>query len=251
MTFMRPMSDPSPVLSPDSLPDRLADPVWVSHHPLLEGLDPAARDRVRAAFDRQPLAPDDPLPTGVGGRAPVAMVRQGALAEYVPDKRGGVHLFGLVLPGELVAPSGPRLPQRRLKALGDTEVLLCEAAAFDALQSEVPRLPVNLLWIAQTQLRQAHDWQILLGRKTAAERVASLVLWLWERQGRGAEVSLHLGREGLGQLCGLTFETVSRQMKALERAGALRLPQPSRVSVLDAELLLALTGDTPRSARAA
>jgi len=46
-------------------------------------------------------------------------------------------------------------------------------------------------------------------------------------------------------LTGLTLETVSRQMRALEKAGLIAMPLPTRVRVLDAVALHELTGDAP------
>ncbi|NVK61301.1 MAG: winged helix-turn-helix domain-containing protein, partial [Rhodobacteraceae bacterium] len=50
-------------------------------------------------------------------------------------------------------------------------------------------------------------------------------------------------RTELGQMAGLTMETVSRQVRALEKAGVIDLPLPSRVRVIDPGALRSLSGD--------
>ena len=72
-----------------------------------------------------------------------------------------------------------------------------------------------------------------------------MLAWFHAGQGAPEEMHLPISRAELGQMSGLTLETVSRQMRALERRGVIDLPLPTRVRVLDAGALNDLTGDVP------
>jgi CRP/FNR family transcriptional regulator len=92
---------------------------------------------------------------------------------------------------------------------------------------------------------------LLLGRKTAREKIASFLAIIARRdataQSRTAsgEVAfdLPLTREAMSDYLGLTLETVSRQMSALKRDNVIRLEGKRRIFVPDFDALLDETGD--------
>ena len=91
---------------------------------------------------------------------------------------------------------------------------------------------------------------VLLGRKTAEERVASLLYHLVTRANLSHVtigksefvpcVELHLKREEMASFLGLTYETVIRQIKALDSMGIITLDSRHEFTVPDlAKLKLA------------
>ena len=92
---------------------------------------------------------------------------------------------------------------------------------------------------------------MLLGRKSAREKIASLLVILARREAallrRRPEgriiVNLPLTREAMADYLGLTLETVSRQMSTLKRAGVIELDGKRRVIVPMFEALVAESGD--------
>ena len=90
---------------------------------------------------------------------------------------------------------------------------------------------------------------LLLGRKTAREKIATFLSMLVRRtnlHGFGAdtvELSLPLSRDEIGNYLGLTLETVSRQLNALKNEGLIRFIDRRRFEVLDPQALLEATGD--------
>ena len=85
---------------------------------------------------------------------------------------------------------------------------------------------------------------LLLGRKTACERVASLLLEIEERNGcdTTGRVELPLTRQQMADLLGLTIETVSRNMTKLKTSGVVHLPDVRSYKILDREALARIAG---------
>jgi CRP/FNR family transcriptional regulator, anaerobic regulatory protein len=226
---------------------------WPDHglHPveprpaLFRGLSRAQMRHIRRAVATEPYRAGETLPRS-GLDAPfVGLVLSGALREDRELPKGGSHLLALTFPGEAFAPQGCDRAKGTLTAIGDTEVLTCDHTTFEELAIAIPRLRLNLLHLVQDQLAQAQYWQLLLGRKTATERIASMLRCFHQRQGQPGEIHLPVSRAELGQLTGLTLETVSRQMRALEKAGLIAMPQPTRIRIRDVDALTNLAGDVP------
>ena len=113
-----------------------------------------------------------------------------------------------------------------------TEVSLCryQRAAFERLIDEVPGFARRLLAVTSHELRAAQDQMVLLGRKSASERVASFLLML---PGRTDEIDVPMTRGDIADHLGLTVETVSRTLTRLRQDGLIALPVPTRVRILD------------------
>jgi CRP/FNR family transcriptional regulator len=87
---------------------------------------------------------------------------------------------------------------------------------------------------AAHELAAAHQQLVLLGRKTATERLATFLLLLAERAGAGTTVvNLPMSRSDIADFLGLTKETVSRVISALKRERVIRLQALDRVEILD------------------
>ena len=92
---------------------------------------------------------------------------------------------------------------------------------------------------------------LLLGRKTARDRIASFLNGLSARAERlGAPsdcIQLPMTRTDIADYLGLTTETVSRVLTELRRHGRIDFPAPGKVRLLDPSALEALAeGDEPR-----
>jgi CRP/FNR family nitrogen fixation transcriptional regulator len=93
-------------------------------------------------------------------------------------------------------------------------------------------------------LRRAQSLAVVLGRKSAAERVASFLLDLSQRIGRTV-VELPMSRADIADHLGLTLETVSRTFSQLEREKVIKLPAPKTVFLQDTEVLNQLNEGQP------
>lgn len=228
---------------PTPCPEDLQGPTRTT--PLFDGLTDTQTQLVQQSFREETYRNGDPLPRDPANAPFVALLKHGSLREDLRNPDGSSRLFALTFAGETLSPLAPRHAGDRLSAVGAVRLLTCNRIDFERLAMEVPRLHVNLLGLLQDKLADAHRWQTLLGRKTASERVASMLAWFHARQGARADVLLPVSRLELGQMSGLSMETVSRQMRALVKAGVIALPQPTRAQILDPDTLQNLTGDVP------
>lgn len=127
-----------------------------------------------------------------------------------------------------------------------TKLTLCRfpRRKLEGLMDQFPQLEQRLLRMASNELVQAQDQMLLLGRKTAKEKVCSFLLGLYRRraarEGADALVPVQMSRADIGDYLGLTTETVSRTFTALKSAGAIRLREGGMVEIPDRDALEAL-----------
>lgn len=91
----------------------------------------------------------------------------------------------------------------------------------------------NALTIALRTMARIEDHLMLLGRKNASEKMAAFLVDLHDRQDADHTIDLSMQRNDIADYLGLTFETVSRVLKALKDAKMIRLPMVSQIEVLD------------------
>jgi CRP/FNR family transcriptional regulator len=131
-----------------------------------------------------------------------------------------------------------------------TDVILCrfERKPFEGLVENTPHLTQRLMEIALDELDAARDWMVLLGRKTAREKIATFVNMLVFRSLAGAtkndvQIELPLTRDQIANYLGLTLETVSRHINALKKEGIITLSGRKSITVVDIAALRLSTGD--------
>ncbi|MGI9424988.1 MAG: Crp/Fnr family transcriptional regulator, partial [Hyphomicrobiaceae bacterium] len=170
---------------------------------------------------------------------------------------GRQQIVGLLFPTESVGRAFSNCDSYFAEAATHVELCCFEKAGFERMLETCSGLSRRLLKQAQIELSTAHDWMVLLGRKTAEERVASLFLMLATRAqlptptraGIGDDgdrhdesFDLYLKRSEIADFLGLTLETVSRQISALKRNGVISFSGTRRFSVPDMEALVAIAG---------
>lgn len=153
------------------------------------------------------------------------------LYKLLPDGRR--QITGFISAGQILglAPEGTHV----YSAEAITNVTLCRypRVGFDRLIDEVPGLARRLLAVTSHELRAAQDQMLLLGRKAAAEKVASFLLLMADQQGNDTEVSVPMARSDIADYLGLTTETVSRTFTKLKLEGLIALPTPNHVEIRD------------------
>ncbi len=115
------------------------------------------------------------------------------------------------------------------------------------LLDDFPAMERRLLDVASNELVAAQEQMLLLGRKTARERVASFLL---ARQscaagcgapvGGGGRVLLPMARTDIADYLGLTVETVSRTMTRLRTERLIDMPSPTEIVLRNRDKLTEL-----------
>ncbi|RYE88332.1 MAG: cyclic nucleotide-binding domain-containing protein [Hyphomicrobiales bacterium] len=91
----------------------------------------------------------------------------------------------------------------------------------------------SILMLALKSLARTQNHLMVLGRRTANEKMAALLVDLAERQGDDRHVHLPMQRNDIGDYLGITFETVSRILRAFKDQGIIRLKSISEIEILD------------------
>lgn len=164
---------------------------------------------------------------------------------------GRTQMVGLLLPSDFIGRPGRETLQYDVTAVSDVTLCCFKRKPFEALLTEVPHLQQRLLEMALDELDAARDWMLLLGRKTAREKIASLLMLIAKRtvhpdgkvMGDTSRLDLPISRETMANFLGLTIETVSRQFTGLRKDGVIELDGNRIVRIPDLEALMSETGD--------
>lgn len=164
---------------------------------------------------------------------------------------GRTQMLGLLLPSDFVGRPGRSASAYDVTAISEVTLCCFRRRPFEQLMAVTPHVAERLLDMTLDELDAAREWMLILGRKTAREKIASLLAIIARREstismsslkGR-IEINLPLTREAMADYLGLTLETVSRQISALKREGVITLDGKRKILVEDFEALLAETGD--------
>jgi CRP/FNR family transcriptional regulator, nitrogen fixation regulation protein len=112
---------------------------------------------------------------------------------------------------------------RRLgtEAIIDTTVRLVKRRSLEQAAAVDVQVARKLWTMTAGDLRHAEDHMLLLGRKTAMERVATFLLEMDRRLAVAGMLALPMCRRDIGDYLGLTLETVSRALSQLHSQGVL------------------------------
>lgn len=186
------------------------------------------------------------------------LVREGDQASHLINVTSGVvrvskllsdgrrQIVGFLFAGDFLGlAAGERYP---FSAEAVDEVTACRfrRPAYQALLKDTPALEGALLARASDDLRAAQEHMLLLGRKTALERVASFLLDVSTRTeravGDGVLIPLPMTRSEIADYLGLTIETVSRTVSRLKLRGVISLPSQRSALIEQPDVLRALSG---------
>ncbi|OED50402.1 transcriptional regulator FnrL [Leisingera sp. S232] len=164
---------------------------------------------------------------------------------------GRTQMVGLLLPSDFVGRPGRE--GAAYDVVATTDVVMCcfRKKPFEELMERTPHIAHRLLEMTLDELDAAREWMLVLGRKTAREKIASLLAIIARRDATltpgGATnrmvFDLPLTREAMADYLGLTLETVSRQISALKKDGVIELEGKRHVTVPDMRLLMEEAGD--------
>jgi len=167
-------------------------------------------------------------------------ITEGTVRTYrlLPDGRR--QIFGFLMAGDFLGLSLPETYGFSADAITPVRTCRFTRSRFEAFLESKPRLLRRLHDAAGHEIALAQDHMVLLGRRTAEEKVAGFLVGLRDRLqrigGGAVMIPLPMTREDIADHLGLTIETVSRIFTKLVRQRALIIV-PGGVRLLGAEAL--------------
>ncbi len=228
------LQEPIPRLGPVASP---CSACTVRHLTLCAALGEQEIAQISAIVSTVELDPGDPLfDEGVPARH-VFNVTAGAVKIYKLLADGRRQMTGFLFPGDFLGLANEETYAYSAEAVTHTALCRFPRRKLERLLERYPKMEHRLLGMASHELAVAQEQMLLLGRKTAREKIASFLLMLSRRAAQrgqtGNPVSVPMSRNDIGDYLGLTTETVSRTFTQLKQGGCINLLQGSKVELAD------------------
>jgi len=160
---------------------------------------------------------------------------------------GRTQMVGLLLPSDFIGRPGRTTVEFDVTATTDVTLCSFQRKPFEKLIAEVPHISQRMMEMALDELDAAREWMVLLGRKTAQEKIATFLQMLVRRAShpdiKSDTVELPLTRDEIANFLGLTLETVSRQLSVFKKEGIVQFTDRRHFTVVDMQALHMATGD--------
>ena len=174
------------------------------------------------------------------------VTRAASLSKTLED--GRTQMVGLLLPSDFIGRPGRTEIEFDVTATTDVSLCCFNRAPFEKLVEDTPHVAQRLMELALDELDAAREWMLLLGRKTAREKIATFVEMLArrshvEQKDAPKLITLYLTRDQIANYLGLTLETVSRHFSSLKKEGVIAFSDRHHLQVLDLPALQEATGD--------
>jgi len=223
----------------------------IRHRAVCALCEPEHLDEFNRIKSYRRYQPGDPIAWAGELSTTVGSVVEGVamLSSTLADGRR--QMVGLLLPSDFLGRPGRARSAYDVVAVTAVTLCLFQRTEFERLVARTPQLERRLLEMTLDELDSAREWMLLLGRKTAREKIASLFVIMARRDaelhrstaGDGIEFPLYITREAMADYLGLTIETVSRQISALRREGIIELRENRMIHVPDLVRLIDESGD--------
>lgn len=156
-------------------------------------------------------------------------IHSGSLRSYTVTQDGAEQTMGFYLPGELVGLDGleSSCHSCTTEALETTSICELPFNRLQTLCAQLPSLQHQMLRLLGKELSGDHDVLLLLGTRSAEERLAAFLLSLSKRfSERGfsaTEFNLSMSRHDISNFLGVAVETISRQFSNFDKSSILRV----------------------------
>lgn len=143
-------------------------------------------------------------------------IRSGSVKSCLCTEDGRTQITGFHIAGELLGLSALAARQYtcEARALETTSVCMVDAARFEELAQEMPSLQYHMLTVMSKQIRHNEELMLLLGKKSAEEKLAGYLVGLSRRYASRnyspTEFHLSMSRGDIGNYLGIAEETVCR-----------------------------------------
>lgn len=179
-------------------------------------------------------------------------VRSGSVKTYVPTESGEEQVLGFNLPGELLGFDAIETERHTCAAIALESTTVCELPFGELLDlcSSIPGLQHQLNRFIGRVITKDHWTLLLLGKKSAEERMAAFLVSLSSRfKQRGfsaSEFHLSMSRHDISDYLGLAVETVSRLFARFQDEGLITVDKRF-VHIHDLGRLRAIIGESGES----
>jgi len=162
-------------------------------------------------------------------------VRTGKL---LSDGRRQIDAFHFA--GDVFGLEGGALHRFTAEAVDKVTVAVFRRGSAGSLVKADPVFGEQLMTAMLSNLDRAHDHMVLLGRKTALEKMASFLMDVADRHADVERAELAMQRTDIADHLGLTIETVSRTLTQMVKDGLIRLANAGRTVILSDKAALRL-----------
>ena len=174
-------------------------------------------------------------------------LRSGAVKTYSLSDAGEEQITGFHLASEMIGLSGMDADSYPLSAMALETTSVCEIPfeRLDDLTASMPQLRKQVMRLMSREIREDQQMMLLLSRKSADERIATLLINLSARfRARGYSAKafrLAMSRNEIGNYLGLAVETVSRVFTRFQQQGLIAA-DGKQIEILEHTQLCALAG---------
>jgi CRP/FNR family nitrogen fixation transcriptional regulator len=181
----------------------------------------------RRIFDRGEEIFAEGEPCSVFYKVVSGTVRTGKL---LADGRRQIDTFHF--PGDVFGLESGDTHRFTAEAVDKVVVVAYRRSNFGGLVQNDPAFGEQLMTSMLSSLDRAHDHMVLLGRKSALEKMATFLLEIAARGAHADRAQLPMQRTDIADHLGLTIETVSRTLTQMVRDGLIRLADAGRTVIL-------------------
>ena len=167
----------------------------------------------------------------------VYQVVSGAVRNYKLLSDGRRQIGAFHLPGDVFGLESGQAHRLAAEAIIDTTVRLVKRSSLEKAAGIDVQVARRLWTMTAGELKHAEDHMLLLGRKTAMERVATFLLEMDRRLSSTGMMALPMCRRDIGDYLGLTLETVSRALSQLHAQGVLGFSGARQIVLRNRQLL--------------
>ena len=150
-------------------------------------------------------------------------VVSGAVRDVRILSDGRRQIGAFYLPGDVFGLECGEMHRSSAEAIVDCEIAVVRRSVLNKAANEDDGAGRRLWAMTSRDLLRLQDHMLLLGRKSALERVASFLVEMAARGRPGRPVELAMSRTDIADYLGLTIETVSRTLTQLERDHAISM----------------------------
>jgi len=168
----------------------------------------------------------------------VRVVRSGSVKSYQLSANGDEIVSGFYLPGEIIGIDGLSGQKHNGFAVALEESRTCDIPFRDfmSMLDKSPKLNQVMLRLLSEEMAETRELLLVVGRLDARTRVALFLLSMSRRLARRRQdpdqFRLTMDRRDIANYLGLTIETVSRTLSAMQREGIIEV-RGKLVSLVD------------------